>query len=744
MIVSYESGDGSEVLNRLRSMNTAADVEDFIETEKLEWRALGGRDNNVGIVRSGSDPAQALTERVTNGIDAILDRAIIEQNPDSLPKSPREAVIECFGGSEIGLNERDQTWVRDVAKNNLRVRIKEGRNKNRPVIEVHDSGVGQPPEKFPDTFLSLNEDSKIKKPYLIGKYGQGGSNTFDFCEYAVILSRHMNGGDIGWSIVRFNPRLDEKETYSDGVFQYCVLPSGSVPTIDGKHDQDWTGSQIRLIEYDASDFNNSLTPSRGSLYTISNEAMFGSIFPFYLEDHRTERFSSYPDRGRRRTIVGSRYRLDRPADDVAETREFKRIEMDELGTLRLKYWVLDDTSAVSQFVDKTKPIVFTLHGQKHHAEPKRLFKRTDYTFLKDRVIIEVDCEELSQKGKRIFSSTRDRASEGVEYRKIKQRVLKSLKDDKQLERLDDEFKKRALSESSSEQEERAKDLLADLLHQPDPSEDGDAVTDGGKGNNKKGGGGGNNRTRDPVTPLHQYPTFVEIDNSSDPLEAKKGRVLRVRIRTDAEDEFDMLDRGEIRVDWKGLGGALEYRNETTLENGWKTFQIEVKDDAEVGETGEVTAVAEWENGRIEDSRNIVVVKPPKKNRGGKSSELDAPDIKQVSENDEGVRNTLGWSDDSAVVEYHPGNDNAGEMFVAMFNEGIQPIRETNDTENIVEQRDQQYAAYISYYEMMRYQELEEQDENPPEEYVKDEKNRVAKMLMRSISEGMNPGKLGLV
>lgn len=741
----YNSGSDKEVHNRLKSMNTAADVEEFIENEDLSWEPLDGNDANVGVVRSGSNPAQALAERLTNGIDAVIERAVVQQGVDPVPPTPRDAVIECFGGSEIGFNHQDQSWVRELAQNNLSVRIREGLDKNHPVIEVEDEGVGQPPSEFPETFLSLNENSKITKPYLIGKYGQGGSNTFDFCEYAIIISRHMDGGDIGWSIVRFNNRLDEEETYSDGVFEYCTLPDGSIPTIDEEHADDWTGSHIRLIEYDASSFNNSLTPSRGSLYTVSNEAMFGSIFPFYLQDHRTERFSSYPDSGRSRTIVGSRYRLNKPADDVFEAREFKRIEIEDLGTLRLKYWVLEDTDAVSQFVDKTEPIVFTLHGQKHHSEPKRIFKRTNHTFLKDRIIIEIDCEKLSQKGKRIFSSTRDRASEGIEYRKIKERVIQSLKDDEKLEELDEKFKQDALSESSSEQEERAKDLLADLLQQPDPSEVGDAVADGSGDGGGGGGGSGGRSSRDPVSPLHDEPTFIEIDNASDPIEAKRGRTLRIRVKVDAVQEFDVLDEGEIRIEINDLDQPVEYRNETTLEDGWKTFQFEVGEDSDVGENGQIKAVVEWEEGYLDDTRDVIIIEPSKTNTGGQASELDAPDIIQVNEDDEVKRSSLGWGDrDDAVVDYHPGDEDAGEMFVAMFNEGIQPIRETNDTEGTVEQYDQQYAAYISYFEMMRHQEMEEQDSDPPEEYVNNEKNRAAKMLIRSISEGMSPEELGIV
>lgn len=738
--------ENEEKFQALTTTTESKEVEEFLEDENLDWKPLGGRENNVGTVRSGSDPGQALAERITNGIDAVIERGIHESTFGDEPESPREAIEEMFGLSKGGFNAMSAQWVRDTAKQNLRVTMSEGAGKNSPTIEVRDEGIGQRPEDFPDTFLGLNEDSKITKPYLIGKYGQGGSNTFDFCEYAIVLSRHVDGGSLGWSIVRFNPRLDEEEMYSDGVFEYCVRPDGTIPQIDEHLVDDWNGSLVRLVEYEAADFSHSLTPSRGSLYTVAHEVMFGSLFPFVLEDTRSTRFESY-DNSRRRTVVGSRYRLDKPAGDVYDSREFRRVDLGDLGSIQVKYWVLEDVDAVSQFVEKTEPIVFTLHGQKHHAESKRFLKRTGYTFLKDRLIVEVNCDDLSQEGKRIFSSTRDRASEGREYRTIIDRLSETLDNDEELAQLNQEFKDRALNEASSDQEEKAKDLLAELLHEPESTTQGEVKTDGGDGSGGGGGSGGSG-SRDPVDPRRKYPTFVEIDNSHGPIRAQQGRTMRVRVKTDAEDDYETLDRGEITISWDDtLDEAFSYRSETALSEGWKVFQIEVAEDADIGVTGEIEVAADWTSGYKSDEQTATVVEPVERSGGGGTQQagLQAPEIRQVYEDQDDVRQTVGLTEDDAVVEYTPSNEGPGEVFVAMFNNKIQPIRETNDTEGVVEQYDRQYAAYIAYFEVMRQQELEENGvEEPAPEYIKREKNRTATMLMRSISQGLNPEELGVV
>ena len=62
-----------ELFNKLMKAHTVKDVNNIIKLIKSEikWVPVGGKDNNLGIIQMGSDPAAALTERITNGLDAI-------------------------------------------------------------------------------------------------------------------------------------------------------------------------------------------------------------------------------------------------------------------------------------------------------------------------------------------------------------------------------------------------------------------------------------------------------------------------------------------------------------------------------------------------------------------------------------------------------------------------------------------------------------------------------------------------
>lgn len=722
----------TDLLDELKSLNTSEQVEDFIERHDLQfkWKPLGGRENE-NTVHIMKDPANALTERITNAIDACLERAIHENDVGSA-SSPRNAVSKLFGLSKAGYNEMPKNWVTATANANINVSIDESSSENRPVIQVEDQGIGQRPQDFEDTFLSLTEDSKVTKPYLIGKYGQGGASTFQFCNYAIIISRHCDGSDIGWSIVRYNHRSESEVEYSTGVYEFCTLSNGDIPTIDESEANGWDGSIVRLVEYDARNFNNSLSGGEENLYTVFHRTMFGSIFPFMLEDRRVDRFDGY-DGPKRRSVVGSRYRLDSPSKYVDRSRDFRRVDLGEYGAIRVKYWVLNDRDAVEQFANDTEPIVFTLHGQRHHTESKRYFKDgTGYSFLKDRIIIEVNCDDLSKAGRRAFTSAREDMNDSDQGYLIRCKVIEALEEDDQLEDLNEEYRQKRIRETSSEQEERAKDLLADLLRNPKQGEDDEAPTEGGDEEDTPINNDGGRKENEGPEELHDYPTYVKIVNKQDPIPAKQGRKLRVEIETDVDWRFEELERGEVTLDLNNIED-LTYDRETTLEeNGRKFIYASVDEDAEIGDSGVVTAIAQWEDGKYEDERTVEIAEPPQTSTSDDSGDLQRPEITQVTRN-----NAVGWGE-TDVAEFHSEEGDAGHVYVSMFNENIEPILKDIPTEDTVKQRKSEYTGYMAYYEVLRETETEQGDTSIVEKYVKQEQNRVAKILMRQIVDGMTP------
>jgi len=728
-------------LEDLRSLQNSEDVEEFLKEKNLEWKPIGGKTNNQGVIEMGSDPANALMERVTNSIDAVVERAFIESDLEEQPESPREAVQKLFDIPKTGFGEFSDQEIRRLA-DKLSIRMKEsGKSQDRPVIEIEDYGVGQPPIRFEDTFLSLNNDNKVDKKYLIGKYGQGGTNTFSFAEYTIIISRDHQGGNIGWTIIRYNDMRDAEVERVTGTYQYCTLTDGSIPTISEEEADGWTGSEVRLIEYDASGFSNQLAPGK-TIYSAANLKMFGSIYPFGAYDYRSERFEAISEDGKYRSITGNRNRLNK-TEKVEESVEFQ-IDLDELGEVRAKCWVIHEKDDVTNYIKKSEPVIFTLYGQVHHAEDKRFLDDTDQNFLKNRLVVEVDCDNLSKHGRRaLLSSTRDRAKEGEDYDRMVEKLQKSLKTNERINSLNEEYRQRAMNENASEEEEKAKKLLSDLI-------EGRRKETGDEGR-EPGGDLEDPPTQeppaqeynpvDPVEDLKEEPTYIEIKNSDDPMEAEQGQTLNVKVEIDAKDKFEFLDEGEIRVEIEIDEDVFGEVSETSLSKGRKTFQLEVDEDAEIGLEGTIVAVAEWENGYLADQRDVEVVEPSTTQETGQESQVQYPEITFVTEESEEQIDSLGW-DETDVVMYDDRDDEVGKVFVSLFNENVKKIREkVESTEDTVNRYTRQYAAYMSFFEVMRKTQDEGDEADVDEDYVKREQNRVARVLMQSIAKSVDPEDL---
>ena len=158
----------------------------------------------------------------------------------------------CLNVAEGESSRLDERTARELAQF-VTVSLK-GKRNSTPTIEVNDKGIGIHPSEFADSILDLNESDKGQKTYLVGMYGQGGSSTFDKCEYTVIVSRrhpaHLSDGqsdEVGWTVVRKS--LHVRAT----VYTYFVdHDTGSVPVFCGSiSDQigvDY-GTTITHLEY---------------------------------------------------------------------------------------------------------------------------------------------------------------------------------------------------------------------------------------------------------------------------------------------------------------------------------------------------------------------------------------------------------------------------------------------------------------------------------------------------------------
>ena len=134
-----------ELATKLLAIRTNQEVEAIIAgLPHAVWKPLGNKPNNHALINVLIDPADALVERVTNGLDAVIERKVLLENREDL-QSPRKAVEELFGvpGGHV-YQLRDDSERRELARNVV-VTLRDSGADKAPTVTVEDRGVGQHP-----------------------------------------------------------------------------------------------------------------------------------------------------------------------------------------------------------------------------------------------------------------------------------------------------------------------------------------------------------------------------------------------------------------------------------------------------------------------------------------------------------------------------------------------------------------------------------------------------------------------
>jgi hypothetical protein len=424
----------SEQINILFSLSTIEGVKQFlshIEANSNEWKwvALGGRENNSGSVNLAMDPGQALVERITNAMDAHIELQYELAGCPPDITSPREAVQRLWNLESSRLTRESPSitrFIEEMAPKSL-VRVVGSTHRGHSSVIIQDSGIGQHPNDLPKTILGLQESNKNNKRYLMGAFGQGGSSTFAYCPYSLIISRRhpdcLDGktNHIGWTIVRqFDD--DSLKTFR---YEYLVGSDGLIPriapsAIESLGIQFEYGTKVVHFAYELGRLN-----SRWSLVGLRffDNLLFDPILPYRIEDHRLSPHFN-------RNLHGGRNRLEQVEASKrpdAQTYEAELSRWGAEGTAHIRYWVFrpgvtnqESENGASVKLDSyldydhsPRTIIFTLNGQRHHTREKSLVREARLGALADYLLVHVDCDDLSLRLKKeIFTATRSGATIG--------------------------------------------------------------------------------------------------------------------------------------------------------------------------------------------------------------------------------------------------------------------------------------------------------------------------------------------
>lgn len=654
----YEARKVRDIINVIKHIK---------ENFNISWVPVGGRENNLATINISSDPAAGQIERITNGIDAILERKWRELGKPQNIRSPREAVEEWFNIPEGRLTNFKKPKKYSDLSDNLKVTYYESDDPNRPTVDVRDYGCGIKSEDFKSSIVSLNESLKLNKHFLAGAFGQGGSTAFSFSEYAIIFSRAMKEDmsdehyPVAVTIVRFNegdPEIDKH-----GKYEYMVNRDNGNPLVFGIPEVDFPiGTLVRHIAMEVGKFNSILTSPTQGLYYLTHHYMFDPVFPFKIEEQREN--SVYETT---RTVAGNHRRLT--YSNYTEYQNEAKITFRN-GQVVIKWWVLSTEgnspqNRIKNYTLASKPIIITFNGQKQGELPNTVIKKDlMLPYLERYIIVHVNCDDLDSKSRReLFSTTRETLRNTPILDDLRELVADTLAGDDKLEVLDKERKRSYLQRDTTTSLDNVRDRLHNRVKQVIKSS-GNTGSNPGR---RPPGSGGTGKDKEPI-PVSDPPTFIEIEGS-DPKEVYPGRRFIIKFKTDANPNYFMqVDSFMAIINSMSFG---RYTGTTRVKNGYGVAYFEVDEEVEIGSTTEVTLEVRPHGYKtLSDTVNVKVVEPPKS--GGSGNQSSTPNIEPhwISEGDDYWEHN-GW-DENTVAEVVSDEDSI-DIFVSSDNKNLDKL-----------------------------------------------------------------------
>ena len=439
-----------DLFMRLLGAGTEDEVQGILDAEGLasdetKWTPYGDNESFYGVVENQqAHPVPALVEKITNGIDAILEKKVREDGIDIRSKDAPASVQEALDRYFPNHRNWDLGDARRRQSRELQI-VASGPRRDTSLL-VYDNGVGQGPADFPGTFLSLLRGNKNDVHFVQGKYNMGGAGAIAFCgdrRFQLVASKRYDGlQPLGFTLLRRHPpELAAAAGRKNTWYEYLVF-DGKVAAIDideldvGLEARAFTtGSLLKLYSYRLPQGARSII-SR-DLNLSLNEFLFEPALPFLTVDNNER----YPDnRAPVTPVYGLKRRLEADGETV-ETRFSLVSQTTEFGELGVTVYVFKARSR-EQGVKDTKQyirreyfkndmtVVFSLNGQVHGNYSSEFITRTlKMPLLKDYLLIHVDCSNLHLGVRNeLFMASRDRLKGGDTSDAIRKHLHEMLMD----------------------------------------------------------------------------------------------------------------------------------------------------------------------------------------------------------------------------------------------------------------------------------------------------------------------------
>lgn len=305
-------------------------------------------------------------------------------------------------------------------------------------------------------------------------------------------------------------------------------------------------------------------------------------------------------------------------------------------------------------MNPTRPIILTLNGQNQGEFSQILVrKHAEFPFLSQRLICHVDCNHLSPTSKRqLFVSNRE-VQRDVKVRElIQQEIIKALRSDDVLVRLNEEARKQGAQEQDEDATQQMRREVSRLLRLQ-------GVNLGANVGGATGNGQPDQRPRDrrrtprPPEPieLHEPPTFIRIIwDSEDEITFYPEQRRYLRITTDANSTYHNPNSPQTSRVNIIVGEQLVLRGSTALQNGRMRAIIEGAASSQPGHAGKIRVELTRPGlPMLQDERAFRIVPVPESRPSDRQVTLPPFKTVPVDGLDDPKWATLGWPDNPAVT-----------------------------------------------------------------------------------------------
>ena len=765
--------ESKKMLERLLSSVSTEEVEAIIQEQKFsddDWKPYGSRDKNWDTVSNQQTSAVgALTELITNSIDAVLSRKAYESgiedlSSDQAPQSMQEAVQKFYHVNEGKLSSLEPSQRTKLAEESILIGVKrKKKGRKYPTITVVDFGEGQNPEYFPKTFLSLSETNKEGIGFVQGKFNMGSTGSIRFCtqsditqkHYKLIASKRYDGSLWGWTLIRVSEVQAGKKL---PVVEY-LMPNGEIPNFAGDRVKAFgddavgvidQGSLVRLFEYDIGDGAHAVD---FGLYRALTLNLLDCALPIRIYD-----FDAKPITGKGelrtkgiadRTFSGMGVMLR--ADFVDEeqqnpnipeqkpekqTTEFvhlvAELSDEELGTIKI---LATGLSELPEFIKSSKKRIFhTINGQTHATENASFLNRPKVKLadLQSHLIVNVLCEQMDKTALTMFMGNREQKIKNRLARKLDDFLQQHLSKDSKLREYQNIIKRRRAAQIIEEDEETKK-MLSDLLTQ-DPSirellEPGVAVVDTGQAP-----GGQQEWKGWKLFPTFLKPLNVTKEGDHFVKELPINTSRQVKCGTDAANDYLSRSNSPGRAYYNSESDKAPHS--VSLHNGTATFTFKPPSGAQVDDEIklEIGFHDDGPRGRPLTYSLTLKITPeedPKKSDTGKNTDTKDKKKSSIADPTEWVTKE-NWEDfefnGKSGATVREGEDSL-KVHVNRDHERLAEMRHQESDEAVRELNEARFKLCLGLLTLAVYRKLKQEDEEEASEQAKEVSDAIASYIL---------------